>query len=334
MTFVGCDLHTRQQQVAVLDTTTGEIREQQLLHEGTTVEDFYAALPRPVTVGIESTGYAIWFHALLQRLGHTVLVGDAAKIRAMVVRKTKTDRRDALHILDLLRHDRFPSIWIPDPATRELRALLMHRLRLVRIQTMLKNGVHALALNQGLARGSKLLRRAGLAQLQALPLPPYTAQRRDQSLDLLATLRTHLDHLDDAIAAAALTHPDAPRLLTHPGVGPVTALATVVVLGTVSRFPDSKHVVSYVGLAPALSASADKYRLGKITKQGSALLRFVLGQAAAHAARLDPDLTRTYRTLAQRRGRSKAKVAVARKLAVLMHRMWIHEMVFQSNPAT
>src|SRR5436309_1106676 len=79
-------------------------------------------------------------------------------------------RRDALHILDLLRHDRFPAIWIPDPATRELRALLMHRLRLVRIQTMLKNGVHALALNQGLARGSKLLRRAGLAQLQALPL--------------------------------------------------------------------------------------------------------------------------------------------------------------------
>ena len=167
MTFVGCDLHTRQQQVAVLDTTTGEIREQQLLHEGTTVEDFYAALPRPVTVGIESTGYAIWFHALLQRLGHTVLVGDAAKIRAMVVRKTKTDRRDALHILDLLRHDRFPTIWLPDPATRELRALLMHRMRLVRIQTMLKNGVQALALNQGLVRGSKLLRTAGLAQLQA-----------------------------------------------------------------------------------------------------------------------------------------------------------------------
>ena len=181
---------------------------------------------------------------------------------------------------------------------------------------MLKNGLHALALNQGLVRGSKLLRTAGLAQLQALPLPPYTAQRRDQSLDLLGTLRLHLDHLDDAIAVAALAHPDAPRLLTHPGVGPLTALATVVVLGTVSRFPDSKHVVSYVGLAPALNPSADKVRLGKITKQGSTLLRFVLGQAATHAARLDPDLTRMYRALTQRRGRSKAKVAVARKLLV------------------
>src|SRR5438046_1023310 len=150
----------------------------------------------------------------------------------------------------------------------------------------------------------------------ALCTPANAAQRPNQVLDRLRTLRTHLEHLDDASAAAALVHPHAPRLLTHPGVGPLTALATVVVLGAVSRFPDSKHVVSYIGLAPTLNASADKYRLGKITKQGSTLLRFVLGQAAAHAARLDPDLTRTYRTLAQRRGRSKAKVAVARKLLV------------------
>src|SRR5713101_6044687 len=95
MTFVGCDLHTRMQQVAVLDTETGEVSEHQLAHDGMAVEEFYAALPGPVTIGIESTGYATWFHTLIQRLGHTLLVGDAAKIRAMVVRKTKTDRRPA-----------------------------------------------------------------------------------------------------------------------------------------------------------------------------------------------------------------------------------------------
>ncbi len=316
MTFVGCDLHTRKQQVAVLDTCTGEVSEHQLAHDGTAVEEFYAALPRPVTVGIESTGYAVWFHTLMQRLGHTLLVGDAAKIRAMVVRKTKTDRRDALHILDLLSHDRFPTIWVPDPATRDLRALLTHRMRLVRIRTMVKNGLHAIALNHRLARGPKLLRQAGLAQLQALALPPHTAQRRDQSLELLAGLTAQIRQLDDAVTTAALAHPDAPRLITHPGVGALTALATVVVLGPVARFRDSKHVVSYVGLAPALNASADTYRLGHITKQGSALLRFVLGQAAPHAARMDPDLTRTYFTLLHRRGRPKAKVAVARKLLV------------------
>jgi transposase len=316
MIFVGCDLHTRMQQVAVLDTGTGEVSEHRLPHEGTAVEEFYTALPRPVTVGIESTGYAVWFHTLMQRLGHTLLVGDAAKMRAMVVRKTKTDRRDALHSLDLLRHDRFPAIWVPDPATRDLRALLTHRMRLVRIRTMVKNGLQAIALNARLACGSKLLRQAGLAQLHALALPPHTARRRDQSLELLAGLTTQIRELDDAITTAALGHPDAPRLITHPGVGALTALTTIVVLGPVSRFHDSKHVVSYVGLAPALHASAEKYHLGRITKQGSPLLRFVLGQAAAHAARMDPDLQRIYGALVHRRGRPKAKVAVARKLLV------------------
>ena len=105
MTFGGCDLHTRTQQVAVLDTRTGEVSEPQLVHDGSTVEEFYAALPQPVTVGIESTGYAVWFHTLMPRLGHTLLVGDAAKIRAMVVRKTKTDRRDALAHLQSLPGD-------------------------------------------------------------------------------------------------------------------------------------------------------------------------------------------------------------------------------------
>jgi transposase len=252
MTFVGCDLHTRMQQVAMLDTRTGEVSEHQLAHDGSAVEAFYAALPGPVTVGIESTGYAVWFHTLMQRLGHTLLVGDAAKIRAMVVRKTKTDRRDALHILDLVRHDRFPTIWVPDPATRDLRALLTHRMRLVRIRTMVKNGLHAIALNYCLVRGSKLLRQAGVADLQALALPPHTAQRRDQSLELLAGLNTQIRQLDDAITTAALAHPDAPSLITHPGVGALTALATIVVLGPVARFHDSKHVVSYVGLAPVV----------------------------------------------------------------------------------
>src|SRR6266496_1183246 len=242
MTFVGCDLHTCMQQGAVLDTETGEVSERQLAHDGSAVEEFYAALPGPVTIGIESTGYATWFHTLMQRLGHTLLVGDAAKIRAMVVRKTKTDRRDALHLLDLLHHGRFPTTWVPDPATRDLRALLMHRMRLVRIRTMVKNGLHAIALNYRLTRGSTLLRQAGLAQLHALALPPHSAQRREQSLELLAGLTSQIRELDEAITTAALAHPDAPRL--------------------------------------------------------------------------DPDLKRTYGALVHRRGRPKAKVAVARKLLV------------------
>ena len=321
MTLVGCDLHSRKQQVAVLDTTTGEVLEQELAHDGDTVERFYRALRPPVTIGIETTGYTQWFHTLMHRLGHTVLVGEAGKIRAMVVRKTKTDRRDARHLLDLLKHDRFPTVWIPDPGIRDLRALVAHRVRLVRMRTMVKNGLQAIALNQRLALRSKLWTQQGLAQLRALPLLAHTPRRRDDSLELLIWLTTRIDQLDELIATVAAANPCARLLLTHPGVGPLTALTTVLVLGPLPRFPDSKHVVSYIGLAPAINASADKHHLGKITKQGNALLRWVLGQAAPLAARADEDLRRHYFAVLHRRGRPKAKVALARKLLVRLYVM-------------
>jgi transposase len=321
MTLVGCDLHSRKQQVAVLDTTTGEVLEQELAHDGDAVERFYRSLRPPVTIGIETTGYTQWFHALMHRLGHTVLVGEASKIRAMVVRKTKTDRRDARHLLDLLRHDRFPSVWIPDPNTRDLRALVAHRVRLVRMRTMVKNGLQAIALNHRLALRSKLWTERGRTALKGLVLPPHTTRRRDDNLELLMWLTTRIDELDTQIAAAAAADPRAALLLTHPGVGPLTALATVLVLGPIQRFPDSKHIVSYIGLAPALNASADKHHFGKITKQGSALLRWVLGQAAPLAARADEDLRRRYFAVLHRRGRPKAKVALARKLLVRLYVM-------------
>jgi transposase len=321
MTLVGCDLHSRKQQVAVLDTTTGEMLEQELVHEGDAVERFYRALRPPVTIGIETTGYTQWFHALMHRLGHTVLVGEAAKIRAMVVRKTKTDRRDARHLLDLLRQDRFPSVWIPDGDTRDRRALVGHRVRLVRMRIMVKNGLQAIALSQRLALRSKLWSRHGLAQLQALELPAHTARRRADGLELLAWLTARIDQLDEEIATIANNDPRAKLLLTHPGIGPLTALTTVLILGPIARFPDSQHVVSYVGLAPAVAASADKQRLGKITKQGNALLRWVLGQAAPLAARADDDLRRRYFSVLHRRGRPKARVALARKLLVRLYVM-------------
>jgi transposase len=297
MTLVGCDLHARQQQVAVLVTETGEVQERRLIHGGDEVERFYSALPGPVTVGVESTGYALWFHALIQRLGHTLLVGDAAKIRATVVRKTKTDRRDARLILTLLKEDRFPVVWLPDPASRDLRALISHRMRLVRMSTMVKNSLQALALNHRLTLGRKLFTHAGITQLCALPLPPHMAQRRHESLELLTWFRTRVQPLDEQLAQLAAAHPDAQRLMTHPGVGALTALTTVLVLGPVTRFADRAH-------------------LGHITKQGSPLLRSVLGQAGQIAVRFDPDLKRLYYTLVHRRGRSKAKVAVARKLLI------------------
>jgi transposase len=190
--------------------------------------------------------------------------------------------------------------------------------------------VHAIALNYRLALGPSLFTRAGVAQLQALELPPHTACRRSESLELLRWLDTHIKGLDDQIEKAARAHPTAQRLMTHPGVGPLSALATVLVLGSVTRFPTSKHVVGYVGLAPAIESSAGKHRLGRITKQGNALLRYVLGQAGQAAIKRDPDLKRLYYAVLHRRGRSRAKIAVARKLLVRLYVMLRDQIDYQT----
>jgi transposase len=171
MRIIGCDLHTRQQSVAMLDRESGEIVERTLTHEGTTVRDFYANLPPPVVVGIEATGSMGWFLRLMEELAVTCHVGDPAKVRKVETRRQKHDRRDAALLLELLTEDRFPSIWIPPSELWDLRALLRHRDQWVRMRTRVKNALQGLALAHGVRRGAGLWTRDGQATLGRYPFP-------------------------------------------------------------------------------------------------------------------------------------------------------------------
>ena len=168
MMIIGCDFHTRQQHIAMLDTETGELVEQRLEHANGEARKFYEGLPKPVRVGIEATGYTRWFERLLAELGHELWVGDAAAIRASVVRKQKNDRRDAAHILNLLVENRFPCLWMPTPAEQDLRQLVLHRVKLVQMRTKVMNQLHALVMGEGLCRKKKLWNRAGRQELARL----------------------------------------------------------------------------------------------------------------------------------------------------------------------
>ena len=139
MRIIGCDLHARQQTLAMLDPETGEVVNRTLMHEGDEVREFYAALPRPVLVGIEAIGPMQWFLDLLAELGIECQVGDATKIRAAEPRKQKHDRRDAELILKLLVEKRFPAIWMPSKELLDLRALLLHRHQWVRLRTQVQS---------------------------------------------------------------------------------------------------------------------------------------------------------------------------------------------------
>jgi transposase len=263
-----------------------------------------------------------WFERLLTELGHEVWIGDAAKIRASCERKQKTDRRDAELLVKLLDEDRFPRIWVPTPAERDARQLLLHRHKLVRMRTQVKNQLQALALNQGVQRQRKLWSEAGRKQLEALPLLPWASRRRTELLALLDQLETSIDELDRAAAEQANTRPAVQRLMTHPGVGPITALAFVLTMGPAERFQRGKQVASYFGLIPTEHSSGGRgQRLGHISKQGNPFLRGLLVEAAQSAVRHEPGMRREYQRLAQRKCRALAKVAMARKLAVRLYWM-------------
>ena len=241
MLIIGCDFHPGFQQVAIFDNLTGEIEEKRLPHRAE-AEQFYRGLAgQQVRVGMEACGHYPWFERLLAELGFELWVGDAAKIRAMVVRKQKTDRRDAEHLLDLLRSERFPRIWVPSLEVRDVRQLLVHRHKQVQQRTRTKNQLQAMALSHGVQKKRKLWTKVGRAELEQLPLLPYAAERRQQLLRALDGLEAEIGELDRRVAEQAGQRPQAVRLMTHPGVGPVTALAMVLTLGPAERFASAKQ---------------------------------------------------------------------------------------------
>jgi transposase len=324
MIIIGVDFHPEFQQIASVDTDSGEFQEKRLAHPAE-AEQFYrdlAAQGKKVRVGMEASGHARWFERLLAELHCELWMGDAAEIRAKRVRKQKTDRQDAQLILRLLLEDRFPRIWVPSGENRDLRQLLWHRHRMVQTRTRLMNQLQAVALNEGLRRKKGLWREAGRKQLESFRLAPWASRRRRDLLELLDRLNPTIAELSQTIEQEVEKCPEAQRLRTHPGVGSLTALAFVLIIGEAERFQCGKQIASYLGLVPSEESSGDRRRLGHITKQGNSLLRFLLVEAAQVTVRSDPEWRSKFFHLALRRGRKIAKVAMARRLAVRLYWMW------------
>ena len=320
MLIIGCDFHPSFQLVSIFDNQSGEMKHMRLGHRAE-AEAFYRSLPSPARVGVEACGHYPWFERLLAECGHELWLGDASRIRAAEVRKQKTDRRDADHMLTLLLENRFPRIWVPTLEQRDLRQLLVHRHKQVQARTRVKNQLQAIALSHGMQRKGKLWSGAGRTLLEQLPLDRYGAQRRRQLLATLDRFNQEIAELDGQVEEEARRDARAQLLRTHPGVGPVTALAMVLTLGPVERFPGARKLASYLGLIPSEHSTGGRQRLGRISKQGNAFLRFLLVEAAQSAVRGDEELRRYYRRLSMRKHRALAKVAVARKLAIRLYWM-------------
>ena len=185
-----------------------------------------------------------------------------------------------------------------------------------------RNQLHVVALNEGVRRKKALWRPAGRAELESLVLARGASQRRQDMLELLDQLTPKIQELTRALEQEVEKRPVTQQLMKHPGVGPLTAMAFELVIGTPERFDCGKQIASYVGLVPSEESSGDRRRLGHISKQGNSLLRFLLVEAAQVTVRSDPEWRSRFFHLAMRRGRKIARVAMARKLAVRLYWMW------------
>jgi len=315
--YIGVDFHARQQTICSLTTMGGEIQTHELKHQNKDdVRAFYAQFAGHVIVGLEASGYSPWFEQLLEDLGHEVWLGDATEIRRRARWRQKNDRRDAELILDLMLHDEFPRLHRPSPQSREVLRMLRYRQKLIKIRTISKNSLQALALQSGLARRSQLFTRAGQQELRAAAMSPAMQWQREQWLQLLEPLNQRL--VETMLWLKQQSQDDAriKLLRTHPGIGLLTSLCVVHTLWPVSRFRNQRKVAAYAGLEPMERSSAERKHFLGISKAGSRVLRYLLIEAAHTAVKKDDDLKRFYQRLVQRRGRPKAKTAAARKLLI------------------
>ena len=304
--YIGVDFHARQQTICYLTTDSGEILLHQLKHQDkAVVRAFYAQFSGHVIVGLEASGYSPWFERLLEELGCEVWLGHATEIRRRARWRHKNDRRDAELILDLM----------PLPS-REVLRMLRYRQKLIKMRTIGKNSLQALALQSGLSKGPHLFTKAGLQELRSATMSPAMQWQREQWLQLLEPLNERLLETMLWLKHQSQADQRISRLRTHPGIGLLTALCLVHSLEPVSRFASTRKVTAYAGLDPLERSSAERQRFLGISKGGSRVLRFLVVEAAHTAIRKDADLRRFYQRLAERHGRPKAKVAVGRKLLI------------------
>jgi transposase len=259
-----------------------------------------------------------WLVELLEDYGFVPHLVHPLRCKAIASARLKNDKVDAAILAQLLRADLLPEAWIAPAEVRQLRALLRHRVALVRLCTQLRNRIHAVVADHGYDRPDAQWTGAywtgpGRAWLEALPLPAVSRQVIADSLAFIDAITPTIERLDQQLHARAKTDPRVKVLTTLPGVGEFTAMVLLAEIGDITRFSNARRLASWAGLTPTVRGSDQTVHHGHISKQGSPYVRWVLGQAA-HIAKRNPEFTATYQAITKRRGKQIATTAVARKL--------------------
>ena len=328
LTYVGLDVSLRQTAVCVVDQTGKVKREGMVASDPDAIADFIVKhAPHVARIGLETGATSNWLWTELKKKDLPVICIDARHAKAALkLQINKTDRNDAVGIARIMQCGWYKEVRDKDIDSHAIKAILVSRALLVRIKRDLENQIRGLLKNLGLVIGRAKMGTFTVRATDLIGDKPALTAAVEPLLKAREAVERQIDDLDRKVMHLARNDPQVRRFMTVPGVGPITALCYLATIDDPTRFDKSRNVGAYVGLTTRRYASGEIDRTGRISKCGDALLRCYLYEAA------NVLLTRVSKwsalkawgmRVAKRSSLSKAKVAVARKLAVILHRMWI-----------
>jgi transposase len=316
MRYVGIDVGKSRCRAALMDQKGDIVDEFFFENNCQGIEQLTSVLNEEDSVVMESTGN-LWLNIYntLDSKGIRVVLANPMKTKAIASARIKSDKVDARILAHLLRSDLIAESYVPPKEMREIRALIRHRLSLVKMRTMVKSRVHSITDRYGYRCGySDIFGKSGLAWLRSIELGNLDRLILDNHLEHVESINGQIKRADEAIRERASQDEDVRLLLSLTGIDVYTALLIRSEVGPITRFPDYKRLVSWAGLAPSTHQSGAVEYHGRITKQGSRILRWAIVESARVAVNHDDRLRTFYLRVRERRGDQKAIIATASKM--------------------
>ncbi len=333
-TVIGMDIGKKYSWCEAISTETGEVlRERKLTNHKEEFLDFLDTLPRPIRVVMEATGNWSYLYECWEGLVEEVQLAHPLQTKAIASARIKTDRIDSGILAHLGMAELVPRAYIPPREVRDLREILRHRAFLVALQTKIKNRIHSYLWKLGIeAEPTDLFGKSGLRWLGELELREPYRTLMDQDLRVLEVVQGEIKEATVRIEALAEEDSRVNWILPIRGIGRYSAMLILSEIGEIERFSHPKKLVSFAGLCPSTFQSGRFLYHGRITKQGSKWLRWILVEAAQKYARAPGRLGNLFRRIEKRKGRNTAKVAVAREILVCIYHCLKKGVAFEETP--
>ena len=328
--YIGIDLHKQTSYVTRMNEKGKIVEQINLSNDADTLRGYLTRLKPDARIAVEATGNWMYLYELIEERCPDLVLAHPQKTKAIASARIKTDKIDSTILAHLLRTNLLPQAYIPARQVRDSREVLRYRACLVRLRTSVKNRISALLDKTGIktptrtafgVKSRRFLAEVTVRSCYRLELDGY--------LRLLEHLKEEIKKVNETIEAQVKIDPQAQLLLTMPGIGPYSALLILSEIGTINRFPDSRHLCSYAGLVPSVYASGGKTRLGSLTKQGSKWLHWILVELSIHAINGAPQFRSLYYRISRKHGNNTARVAVARAMLKAIYAMLKNKEVFR-----